>query len=182
METIRTEDFECEFIPPLDLPEAHRLPAEQQLKAALAWQAAGGNVDDATDASMNAAKGGSERYLPTMRTITRMNTVLVSLRERLLQIQIEAANVAIGEMALRQDATSATLHPEDAFSPLHPENLQRFEVLAASWCELVAATQASLAAIPGFLPAGVRSGATARIADRRHQSVMIDFPDRRAAA
>jgi len=190
-ECIRTEDFECEFIPPLDLPEAHGLPWEQQLNAALAWQAAGGNVDDGGDSRTNAADAGagSERYLPTMRTITRMNTVLVALGERLHQIQIEAANVAIGEMLVREAATSAALNPEDAFSPLAPENLQHIDALAASCVELLAAAQANLAAIPGFRPASARTGGTQRtahqpwfLADRRQHATMIDFPDRRAAA
>lgn len=184
-ECIRAEDFECEFIPPLDLPAAHRLPSEQQLNAALAWQAAGGNVDDGGDPRTSAADtaADSERQLPTMRTITRMSTVLVSLRERLQQIQIEAANVAIGEMALRQ---AATLNPDDAFSALHAENIQRIEALAASWCELLAAAEANMAAVPGFLPASARAQRTAAqpwfFADQRYHSVMIDFPDRRAAA
>lgn len=183
---IRAEDLECEFIPPLDLPETHGLPAEQLLCAARAWQEAGGNVDDGTDPQTDAKDAATERQLPTMRTITRMNTVLVSLRERLQQIQIEAANVAIGEMSLRQ---AETLNPEDAFSALHAEHCDRIEALAASWCDLLAMAQANMAAIPGFLPAGTRTGGTPRAAEQpwllseqRHHSVTIDFPDRRAAA
>ena len=37
--------FECEFIPPLDLPETWGLPWDRQIEAAMAWQMAGGNAD-----------------------------------------------------------------------------------------------------------------------------------------
>ncbi|HJV26778.1 MAG TPA: hypothetical protein VJ673_13910 [Aromatoleum sp.] len=137
---------------PIDLPEVHGLPWDQQVEAAHAWQAAGGNVDEAAEVEAEA-----EGYLPTMRTITRMNTVLVSLREQLQQIQIEAANVAIVELSLREAATSEMPHVEDAFSPLHPEQLQQFDALAASCFELLSSAQATLAAVPGFLPNSVRT-------------------------
>lgn len=37
--------LECEFIPPVDLPETWGLAWDRQVEAALAWQAAGGNTD-----------------------------------------------------------------------------------------------------------------------------------------
>jgi len=37
--------LECEFIPPLDLPETWGLAWDRQIEAALAWQTAAGNVD-----------------------------------------------------------------------------------------------------------------------------------------
>lgn len=189
-ERIRAEDFECEFIPPLDLPETHGLPWDQQVNAALAWQEAGGNVDQLADPWTRAmeAATGSERHQPTMRTITRMNTVLVALGERLHQIQLEAANVAIGEMSVRQAATSSALNPEDAFSPLNPEHRQRFDALAASCLELLAAARTHLAAVPGYLPASARTGAQRAadqpwlLAERRQHETPIDFPDRRHVA
>lgn len=48
-ESIRMQDLECEFIPPLDLPEVYRIPWDQQLRAASAWQMAGGNLVDGID-------------------------------------------------------------------------------------------------------------------------------------
>ncbi|NMG73468.1 hypothetical protein [Aromatoleum diolicum] len=183
--------MEREFIPPLDLPETHGVSWEQQVSATLAWQEAGGNVEESADSQTTAAdaRSGSERHLPTMRTITRMNTVLVALGERLQQIQIEAANVAIGEMSLRQASTSVALNPEDAFSPLSPEHLQRIDALAASCFALLTAARANLSAIPGFPSVSARTGGTQRaahepwfFADRRQHEMMIDFPDRRAAA
>ncbi|BAL22449.1 hypothetical protein [Azoarcus sp. KH32C] len=137
---------------PIDLPEVHGLPWDQQVEAAHAWQAAGGNVDDADE-----AEPAPQGYLPTMRTITRMNTVLVSLRERLQQIQIEAANVAIVELSLREASTPETPNVEDAFSPLHPDQLQQFDALAASCLQLLTSAQTTLAAVPGFLPNSIRT-------------------------
>jgi hypothetical protein len=137
---------------PIDLAEVHGLPWDRQLEAAHAWQAAGGNINDAGEADP-----GTQGHVPTMRTITRMNTVLVSLRERLQQIQIEAANVAIVELSLREASTSETPNAEDAFSPLHPEQLQQLDALAVSCFQLLSSAQATLATVPGFLPNSIRT-------------------------
>ena len=43
--------LECEFIPPLDLPQTWGLAWDRQIEVALAWQTVGGNVDAAFDRS-----------------------------------------------------------------------------------------------------------------------------------
>lgn len=160
----RDEALQAEFIPPIGLPETLGPSWARQLAAAEAWQAAGGNADDACDPCL----GLTDAHAPTMRTITRMNTVLQALRDRLQQIQIEAANVSIAELARREATSGDAAHPEDAFSPLGAENGERFDALVASCFDLLGSARSSLAVIPG-------------IRERRTRSVAIDFPDRRAA-
>lgn len=161
----RIEDLQAEFIPPIELPETHGLAWERQLAAVEAWQAAGGDADPACEP----AGGIGGTHASTMRTITRMNTVLQSLRDRLQQIQLEAANVAIAELARREAGSSAAPHPEDAFSPLGEEHQRRIDALLASCFDLLGSARTALTAIPG-------------VGERRRRSIDIDFPDRRAAA
>ncbi|NMG27918.1 hypothetical protein [Aromatoleum evansii] len=185
-ERLPTSDLENEFIPPIGQPEANDMAWDQRLNAEVAWQLARETVDDGLAQWTDRAEGAPRR-LPTMRTIARMNTALVALRERLYQIQNEAANIAISELALRQEADPAA-SSDDAFSPLHAQNARRIEALAASCYELLSAAQGNLAAVAGKVPAG--SGAAAGragleeslYAERRQRDALIDFPDRRAAA
>lgn len=158
-------DLQAEFIPPIELPETFGLSWERRLAAAEAWQNAGGDADYACEPAGQLVGTRAS----TMRTITRMNTVLQSLRDRLQQIQLEAANVAIAELARREAGSSAAPHPEDAFSPLGAENQRRIDALVVSCFDLLGSARTSLAAIPG-------------VGERRSRSVDIDFPDRRAAA
>ncbi|NMG42435.1 hypothetical protein GPA22_01635 [Aromatoleum toluvorans] len=192
MTTVTTEllsviELENEFIPPIGETEARDVAWEQRLNAEVAWQLARATVDDGLAQWTDRAEEGAMRRLPTMRTIARMNTVLVALRERLYQIQNEAANIAIAELALRQQSNPAA-STEDAFSPLHAQNARRIEALAASCYELLAGSQGSLAAVAGKVPAGyVAAGRSSGLedslyAERRQRETVIDFPDRRAAA
>lgn len=179
MERSGANPLESEFIPPVDLPESGPGMAwEQRLNAEMAWQLANGTSDEGMQGER------AERRLPTMRSITRMNTVLVSLRERLYQVQTEAANIAIGELALRQEATPGA-PPDDAFSPLHEQNIARVEALAQSCLELLATAQANIAALGGMSPAAHATDAgledSLRV-ERRRRNLVIAFPDRRAAA
>jgi hypothetical protein len=200
MEHIGTDRLECEFIPPLDLPpEERRMSWEQQLNAELAWQEAGGNADGEVARSMNAAPrekwvpaGPSARAAaapPTMGTLTGMNTQLISLMERLLEIQTEVANVAVTEMSQRQALAAAVPQANAVHSPLQPENARLVAQLANACFELLRAAQTDLSAINGLQPSGERTerGQVATeqpwlLADRRRRATVIDFPERRAAA
>ncbi|AYH44614.1 hypothetical protein [Azoarcus sp. DN11] len=186
-ELLSVIELENEFIPPIGETEARDVAWEQRLNAEVAWQLARATVDDGLAQWTDRAEEGAMRRLPTMRTIARMNTVLVALRERLYQIQNEAANIAIAELALRQQSNPAA-STDDAFSPLHARNARRIEALAASCYELLAGSQGSLAAVAGKVPAGyVAAGRSSGLedslyAERRQRDTVIDFPDRRAAA
>lgn len=195
---LRTESHEPLFFPPVDLGEpgveAWGLAWEEQVSAALTWQACrpeepvgtvrreGGErpmIVPPLEETGHSGRQGAEGERPTMRTIMRMNTLMVSLRERLLQIQTEAANVAIHEMALRQAPAGEGTATED-FPPLpvlHDPNAQRITELARSWFEVIAAAQASMAALTGQ-----GQGGRQPFVERRKRSVLIDFPDRRRAA
>ena len=106
-ELLSVIELENEFIPPIGETEARDVAWEQRLNAEVAWQLARATVDDGLAQWTDRAEEGAMRRLPTMRTIARMNTVLVALRERLYQIQNEAANIAIAELALRQQSNPA---------------------------------------------------------------------------
>lgn len=191
-EQLRTENMECEFVPPLDLPETWGLAWERQLNAVLAWQAANADSDaeanSLTNATASAAAAtfrqvGGTPCAPTMRTITRMTTLLDSLRERTLQLQSEAANVAIAEVS-RSRAPASDLEGNDqALRPLDAENAQRITELIRSWFEMTAAAQAEMGLLAGFGATGARNDAAAPVVfERRTQARVIDFPDRRRAA
>lgn len=188
-ERLSATGLENEFIPPIGENGTHEMAWDQRLNAEVAWQLARETVDDGLAQWTDRAEGAPRR-LPTMRTIARMNTALVALRERLYQIQNEAANIAISELALRQQADPAA-SSDDAFSPLHAQNAHRIEALAASCYELLATAQGNLAAVAGKVPAGygAEAATSARAgledslyAERRQRDAVIDFPDRRAAA
>jgi len=203
--------FDCEFVPPLDAPETWGIPWDRQLAAALAWQQAVGNDDmpasiqerstgslivPALDDAANASRSGPAKVVPvahpalTMRTIVRMNTLLVSLRERMLQITTDASNIAIAEMARRQDASApqSAIGDAPAVQPLHPDHAARIVELARAWFDVVADAQASMTALTGLAPRGATGARAdtaandhARVGERRHRMQEIDFPDRRRA-
>lgn len=203
--------FDCEFVPPLDAPETWGIPWDRQLAAALAWQQAGGNDDPpasapeqstgslivpSLDDAASASRSGQSKVVPiahpalTMRTIVRMNTLLVSLRERMLQITTDASNIAIAEMARRQDAATpgSAVVDAPAVQSLHPDHAIRITDLARAWFDVVADAQASMTALTGLAPrdaTGTRPGTaandSARSGERRHRVQGIDFPDRRRA-
>jgi len=196
---IGTDRFDCEFIPPLDLPDEHRMSWERQLNAAQAWQTAGGNADSKAGQGMDAGRGtggvaaGLSRVdgarQPTMATITSMNMLLVSLMARLLEVQTEVANVAVAEMSLRHAPSSAESEADNTLLPLHAENARLIEQLATLSFELMAAAQTDMSAATGLLPPGARTSrnqSTADqpwlLADRRRRAQVIHFRDRRAAA
>lgn len=204
--SMRTHDarksLDCEFLPPLDAPETWGQPWDRQIAAALAWQEAGGNddgqvaplattqevivpsLDDATRRALRHASDptGSAGNALTMRSIVRMNTLLVSLRERMLQITAEASNVAIDEMSRRQSSSADA----STLTPLHEDNGRRIKALARAWFDIIASAQASMSELTGLTPTGA-AGALHRFAaneaasgpERRHQALAISFPDRR---
>ncbi|MCK0508773.1 hypothetical protein [Aromatoleum anaerobium] len=162
------------------------------MNAALAWQAA--NADSGAEASpvtnATASAGAAEfrqvggtACAPTMRTITRMTTLLGSLRERTLQIQSEAANVAIAEVSRSRAPAADGAGNDEALRPLDAENARRITELIRSWFEMTAAAQAEMAVLAGFGATGARNDATGPVVfERRTQARVIDFPDRRRAA
>ena len=191
-EQLRIENMECEFVPPLDLPETWGLAWERQLNAALAWQAAnadsGAEANPVTNATASAGAAafrqvGGTAYAPTMRTITRMTTLLGSLRERTLQIQSEAANIAIAEVSRSRAPAVYVAGNDEALRPLDAENARRITELIRSWFEMTAAAQAEMGVLAGFGATGARNDATGPVVfERRTQPRVSDFPARRRAA
>lgn len=194
----------CEFFPPLDVgatvPEVLGVPWDRQVEAAAAWQAAGGNSDSELQWAVRAAgvtivpalertgeaaraAGQAEGEAPTMHTIMRMSTLMVSLRERLMQIQTEAANVAIAEMGRRKSGPGAGAETTEGVPPLpqlHEDHARRINELTRAWFDTVASAQAGMSALTGYLPAGAQpAGGSTPLVERRKRAVLIDFPDRR---
>jgi hypothetical protein len=201
---LHADTLDCEFLPPLDARETWGVAWERQLAAAIAWQEAGGNDDawieapaevvvpaleDATPPSWRSRSELAATGYPAlnMGTIVRMNTLLVSLRERMLQITSEASNIAIAEMALRHDARSERGEGScGSQQPLHPAHAERIKELAGAWFGILGEAQRSMSALTG-LDAGDREPSTRPVAanethpdtERRHHERAIDFPDRR---
>ncbi len=89
---------------------------------------------------------------PTVRTIVKMTTLLGSLRERMLQMQGEAANVAIAEMTLRRLGERDAAAPEEdatLFAPLHEENRRRIAALTQAWFDVIASAHATMIDLAG---------------------------------
>ncbi len=180
-----------EFVPPLDARDTWGTPWARQLELARAWQEAGGGGDgEACQWRDPVSDPLGEGASLTMQTIVRLNTLNVSLRERLLQITNEASNIAIAEMALREQAAGATRTggPPGAVPALDAAQARKLVELSRAWFELVAAAQAGMSALTGLSPRGAAAAASARAArdarpfvDRRQCVIDIAFADRRKA-
>ncbi|BAL24873.1 hypothetical protein [Azoarcus sp. KH32C] len=193
LNTIHTDALEYEFIPPFNLDEMSRetigLAWEQQLSATTAWQAAIASIEETLGLRESASmivpplpEGSDSLHASeaagnmSMRTIMVMNTLLLSLRERLLQIQNETANLAIDNISRRQAMDSETM-PQ-----LSPESAARMEVLLRAWFDIMTAAQTKMQMLTGFSPARGKTGLQQFFQERRHQARVIDFPDRRLAS
>jgi len=195
-----TDEMEGEFIPPIDVMQSEHLdwgvPWEDQLDVAQAWQAAGGNVDSEWDdwdgwvselpvRSRNRRMppvGDAANGTPTMATVVRMTTSLVSLRERLYRVQSETTEVARAEMRQRRALVADALDRSGQSAvrrPLGDENSRRILRLARDCVELLDAARAGMAGLSG-MPA-IDAAASPSFNDRRRNSMRIDFPDRRSA-
>ena len=191
--TIQTNTLESEFIPPMGLDaqsaETLGLPWEQQIGATTAWQGAMASLEETLGLRDTASMivpplpDGVTSLPPSeiagnmsMRTIMVMNTLLLSLRERLLQIQNETANLAIDNISRRQTMDGETM-PQ-----LSPDSAARMEVLLRAWFDIMTAAQTKMQMLTGFSPAQGKSGLQQFFQERRHQARVIDFPDRRLAS
>ena len=131
--------------------------------------------------------------LPTIETVAQVTTLLATSNERLIELQHEATNVALTEISLRQSEMITAISKVADILPgphLHHANAQRVVEVMRAWFEVVTETQTELIALMGesFLSRAQRPersaapAASISPADRRHMSVVIDFPDRRIAA
>lgn len=200
-EHIQIEGYECEFIPPLNLGDEEQgfweIPWERQQRAALAWQEACAQLHSPVPAD-NASQmivpslpepgtqpqqdHGTPR--PTMRTIMAMNTLLGSLRERILQIQNEAANLAIEEMSRRHTPEADEQSGHQALPQLRPHSAARMAVLIDTWFDICTAAQTKMTRLTGFSQAPkalAPADSPIFCVERRRQLRGIDFPDRRLA-
>ena len=173
-----------EYLPPVEALQAESgawfVPWERQLEVVMAWQAAAGNVDSEWDqwvaetpANESVARIMNGGGPVTMATIVRMTTSMVSLRERLLQLQTRTTDVARTEMSLRRVPLPHAANGEGHASvrrPLNDENSRRVRALARECLELLDAARAGINAL----------SSDQNYAERRQRSVLIDFPDRRA--
>lgn len=192
---------ETEFMPPIGALQAERVgfgvPWERELHAVQAWQEAGGNVDGEWDVCVWEARSapacgatrplravgpGAANELPTMATVVRLTTSLVSLRERLFRMQHEVTDVARGEMRDRRAPASDADSASDRAvvrRPLGPDNSERILRLARHY---VAALDLARAGMAGLIGLQSRNEAAHEPAvERRRTRVRIDFPDRRTA-
>ena len=131
--------------------------------------------------------------LPTIETVAQVTTLLATSNERLIELQHEATNVALTEISMRQSEMIKAMSKVADILPwphLHHANAQRVVEVMRSWFEVVTETQAALLELMGesFLSRTPRTRRSATPAasvvatERRHLSLVIDFPDRRVAA
>lgn len=189
------EDIAAEFLPPVDVLQAEKaslgLPWERELDVVAAWQAAGGNVDSEWDACVwetritrlrgtsNASRAAcpdAANEPPTMATVVRLTTSLVSLRERLFRMQNEVTEVARGEMRERRAPAAAARSV--VRRPLGKPNSVRIQRLARDYVSALDLARAGMAGLVGLAPLNEVSAEP--VVERRRSSVLIDFPDRRA--
>jgi hypothetical protein len=195
------EDIAAEFLPPVDVLQAERtglgMPWERELDVVAAWQAAGGNVDNEWDACVwetrftrlrstsnasRAAGPDAANEPPTMATVVRLTTSLVSLRERLFRMQSEVTDVARGEMRERRTtADDADAAPARSVvrRPLGAPNSARILRLARDYVAALDLARAGMASLVGLQ--SMNEAAAEPVVDRRRNRVLIDFPDRRSA-
>lgn len=159
-----------EFMPPVSEIGVALPSWEQQLDAVLAWQEAGGNRD-LDDGGWPASAGD---VLLSMQTVTRVNTLNIALRERLLQLTNDLSSLAIAAMAARR-----SIHASSVPEPLDEDSARRMQALTRDWFELIAMAEASMSALTGCR----RQAAPAArpLVDRRQRAQPIDFADRRKA-
>lgn len=193
-------EITSEFLPPVEVLQAEKaglgMPWERELDVVAAWQAAGGNVDCEWDAcvwearttrlrgTMHASRAAGQDAAnepPTMATVVRLTTSLVSLRERLFRMQHEVTDVARGEMRERRTpADDADAAPSRSVvrRPLGASNSTRILRLARDYVAALDLTRAGMASLVGLQPMNEMAGEP--MVDRRRSSVLIDFPDRRS--
>lgn len=151
-----------EFVPPLQFPETWGAAWERQLGAVLAWQEAEAEADALASAIQSPPSASIEPRQPggvlarcgegahTFRTLTGMNALLGSLRERLLQIHSETLDVAGDEITQNYVESAGVAGGCDSSRPLHPENARRLNELADRWFDALASAQAEMNALTGI--------------------------------
>lgn len=128
---------------------------------------------------------------PPLSLVARTDTLLDASGERLLELHQEIGNALFDEMRSSQTEFMNGLRAAVAAWPL-PRILQMQRQLAlpvAAWLELTVQTQAALAqllfdaAAERAASPGVKVAARSpNFLERRFQSVVINFPERRRAA
>ena len=136
-----------------------------------------------------AALRAADIPLPTIETVAQLTTLLASSNERLIELQHEATNVTLTEISMRQTEMLKAMNRVADILPwphLHHANAQRIIEVMRAWFEVVTETQAAMVELMGESFSPRRNNLSPRQAafpgERRNQSVVIDFPDRRAAA
>ena len=130
--------------------------------------------------------------LPTMLSFAQTVALLGSYNEQLLELQKESSRILTAEFSLRQIEFLNAVRAVAETSP-RAERQQAYWMkmmeTAGGWFKLATQFQAAMLQVlsesissPGQgIPAVAGQGAGASSADRRGRSVVINFPERRAA-
>lgn len=126
--------------------------------------------------------------LPTGSPGSELSTILESCNNRLRELQAQAADVVLAELAtvqaawLRAVTTTADLAPGEA----NREHAARLIQIVSAWFRTIAQTQSALIDLIGRsalvstpVVAPRRPEASTPLSDRRRQATIINFPDRR---
>ena len=117
----------------------------------------------------------------------RAGALLLSYQEQLLALQEETVSIAVAETSLYRTGALAAMRMGAPLLAGHEAQLQRIAALTGAWFRLATEIQAALLnALTLSLTAPMQDMSRLAAAgeagmDRRNQSVVINFPDRRAA-
>lgn len=127
---------------------------------------------------------------PVMDTLLGMHTLMASSYERVIEFQHDALSVATAEIAAYQSEWLRAIGAAAQLSwpHVHAHNAGRIVDVTRAWFEFTAQTPAAMARVlresvldPGQAMVRLSGQETAAFVERRSQSVVINFPDRRAA-
>lgn len=133
---------------------------------------------------------GASTLWPVMDMVLGMHTLMASSYQRFLEVQHEAANVATAEISAYRSELLRTMTAaaQVTWPHVHPYNAPKIVEVTRAWFELASQTQAAMLQVlrESVLDRGhgmplVPGQETGTFADRRRKSVVVDFPDRRAA-
>ena len=127
---------------------------------------------------------------PVMDTAQRMYTLMTSYAGRMLEFQHEAATVAVAEISAYQGEMLRAMDAavQSPLPHLHQQNEPKIVELTRAWFLLAAQAQVAMVQILLGSPAERVQGIAPvlgremdAVFDRRKKSIVINFPDRRAA-
>ncbi len=128
---------------------------------------------------------------PVIETVLQMHTLMASFYERFVEVQHETASLAIAEIFAYQRELLRAIGATAQFPwpHMHQQNELKFVEVTRAWFELATQAQAAMVQVLRESVLGRVEGEPPVVGrelgaffDRRRKSVVINFPERRAAS